>query len=102
MRKPNKYNTHVGYKKPQRGGRIRFTFDEIENNSSISFEMTNPTDDFSHIIVVESDIVFRNNDRIISDAINGGNALTIESVSKKPVRNQRRGKTVYEYRIGLK
>lgn len=84
------------------GQTLYFTFDEIEERSNIDFTLKNPTDDYSNMIETEVDFEIRNNDKFQSSFINSGNPLTVEGYSRKPIRNKRRGKTVYHYTIGLK
>lgn len=97
MRRPNKYNTKSGTIIQGNTERY-FTYDEIDETANLDFVMTNPTNDYTNIIITELDIPLYNNDKfVINDEL-----MTLQEYKRKPIRNKRRGATVYEYTIVLK
>lgn len=97
MRKPNKYNTKTGL--IIQGSTERyFTFDEVDEDTNLDFALTNPTSDFTNVIVTELDYPIYVNDLVVIN----GHQSTVESYKRKPVRNKRRNPTVYEYTLVLK
>ena len=98
MRRPNAYNTRSGVLL-QGTSEYYFTYDEAEEKQDLDFVITNPTNDFTNVILAELDVQVNVNDRV---RLYDNTLVTVIGYSRKPIRNRRRANVVYEYRLVLK